>query len=46
MDEVVSIYIAVSRKVVGGQCQMVIWDMINTQFVTTEAVQPTVVAFL
>ena len=28
------------------QSRKVIWDMINTLFVTTEAVEPTFVAFL
>ena len=37
-----SAYTAISRKVVGK----VIWDMINTLFLTTVPVEPTFVAFL
>ena len=40
---------AISRKVVGKMCtrqpRKVIWDMINTLFLTTVAVEPTFVAF-
>ena len=44
-------YTAISRKVVGKKmCTRpsgkVIWDMINTPFLTTVAVEPTFVAFL
>ena len=43
-------YTAISRKVVGKnvqrQSRKVIWDMINTLFLTTVAVDPTFVAFL
>ena len=41
---------AISRKVVGKMCtrqsRKVIWDMINTLFLTTVPVEPTFVAFL
>ena len=45
------VYTAISRKVVGKkmctrQSRKVIWDMINTLFLTTVAVEPTFVAFL
>ena len=43
-------YTAISRKVVGKMCtrqsRKVIWDMINTLFLTTVPVEPTFVAFL
>ena len=43
-------YTAISRKVVGKnvqrQSRKVIWDMINTLFLTTVAVDPTFIAFL
>ena len=43
-------YTAISTKVVGKMCtrqsRKVIWDMINTLFLTTVAVEPTFVAFL
>ena len=43
-------YTAISRKVVGKKCtrqsRKVIWDMINTLFLTTVAVEPTFVVFL
>ena len=46
----VSVYTAISRKVVGKMCtrqsRKVIWDMINTLFLTTVPVEPTFVAFL
>ena len=44
------LYTAISRKVVGKMCtrqsRKVIWDMINTLFLTTVAVEHTFVAFL
>ena len=43
-------YTAISRKVVGKMCtrqsRKVIWDIINSPFLTTVAVEPTFVAFL
>ena len=43
-------YTAISRKVVGKMCtrqsRKVMWDMINTLFLTTVPVEPTFVAFL
>ena len=43
-------YTAILRKVVEKMCtrqsRKVIWDMINTLFLTTVAVEPTIVAFL
>ena len=45
-----SLCTVISRKVVGKMCtrqsQKVIWDMINTLFITTVAAEPTFVAFL
>ena len=42
-------YTAISRKVVGKMCtrqsRKVLWDMINTLFLTAVAVEPTFVAF-
>ena len=42
-------YTAISRKVVGKMCtrqsRKVLWDMIDTLFLTTVAVEPTFVAF-
>ena len=47
---IISPYTAISRKVVGKMCtrqsRKVIWDMIDTLFLTTLAVEPTFVAFL
>ena len=44
------VYTAISRTVVGKMCtrqsRKVIWDMINTLFLTTVPVEPTFVAFL
>ena len=49
-SSVLSQYTAISRKVVGKMCTRqspkVIWDMINTLFLTTVPVEPTFVAFL
>ena len=43
-------YIAILRKVVGKMCtrqsRKVIWDVINTLFLTTVPIEPTFVAFL
>ena len=43
-------FTAISRKVVGKMCtrqsRKVLWDMINTLFLTTVAIEPTFVAFL
>ena len=43
-------YTTISRKVVGKICtrqsRKVVWDMFNTLFLTTVAVEPTFVAFL
>ena len=37
---------AISRKIVEKNVHATIWDMINTQFLTAVAVEPTFVAFL
>ena len=48
--KITMMYTAMSRKVVGKMCtrqsRKVIWDMINTLFLTAVAVEPTFVAFL
>ena len=45
-----TLYTAILRKVVGKMCtrqsRKVIWDMINTLFLTTVPVEPTFFAFL
>ena len=50
MVRVNGMYTAISTKVVGKmrtrQSRKVIWDMINTLFLTTVPVEPTFVVFL
>ena len=50
LGQFIGLHTAISRKVVGKmyteQSRKVIWDMINTLFLTTVAVEPTFVAFL